>query len=339
MLKLDDIRVEGSSYETEGTDSYRTDRISVGEKAAMSPREVPQSTVVITSQQIKDGGYTALNDAPGLMILNNDIGRSSIFSREFEFDYLYFDGLPAPVSSIYGTQPDLSIVDHVEVLKGPSGLFTATGAPAGAINMRLKQATRTTPGGSATVSANSNGQGRVELDYAGKLNKEGTLRGRFVLTYADGGGFVDMTKNGVTDGVVAVEHRLTGGTRLKFSLRQSYQSADFFYSYAGSTATADNQISRLTWLARDFSQHALALDAHAEIPFALGGWNGVAILGADYQRTTSTTLQANGAISGIRLGNRQHHGTSPGYQGKDNSSARPTRQGRAALIQSLEARI
>ena len=107
------------------------DLISVGEKMTLSPRQVPQSTSVVTSKQIEDGGYTALEEAladvPGIMILNNDTGRSSIYSRGYEFDYLSFDGLPAPVSSIYGTQPDLSIVDHVEVLKGPAGLFIGTG--------------------------------------------------------------------------------------------------------------------------------------------------------------------------------------------------------------------
>ncbi|WP_255356747.1 TonB-dependent receptor plug domain-containing protein [Thioclava sp. SK-1] len=107
ITDIAEITVNGSSYETEGTDSYKSDLISVGEKSAMTPREVPQSTTVITHKQIEDGGYTALEtamqDAPGIMVLTNDTGRSSLYSRGFEFDYLYYDGLPAPVSSIYGT--------------------------------------------------------------------------------------------------------------------------------------------------------------------------------------------------------------------------------------------
>ncbi|NDW01839.1 TonB-dependent siderophore receptor [Yangia sp. PrR002] len=361
---LGELTIDSASYETEGTNSYTTDRISVGEKASMAPRDVPQSSWVVTRKVIEDAGYTALEEAladtPGIMILNNDVGRSSIFSRGYEFDYLYFDGLPAPVSSIYGTQPDLSIVDHVEVLKGPAGLFIGTGEPAGSINMRLKQATATELTGYGTISADSNGQARAEVDVSGALNEEGTLRGRFVAAYGDGEGFVDETENGVTslygtlawdlspdtkltfslshmerdispfnglptyedndliwtdastttamdwndfdnattDAVVAAEHFFDNGGRVKFSLRNSHQEADFLYAYAGSAAEEDNTISRLSWLARDFEQDSLALDLHTELPFELGGWTGVAIVGADWQKTDSTMYQARGAISG-----------------------------------------
>ncbi|EPX76663.1 TonB-dependent siderophore receptor [Salipiger mucosus] len=361
---LGEITIDGASYETEDSDSYSTDLVSVGEKATMSPREVPQSTSVVTRKQIDDGGYTALEEAladtPGIMILNNDTGRSSIFSRGYEFDYLYFDGLPAPVSSIYGTQPDLSIVDHIEVLKGPAGLFIGTGEPAGSINMRLKQATATEPKGYATLSGDSNGQARAEVDVSGALNEEGTLRGRVVGAYGDGGDFVDGVENGVrslygtlawdvtpdteltfslshmqrdiapfnglptdddgdliwtdvsattgpdwndfenatTDAVLAAEHFLANGARVKFSMRKSRQEADFLYGYSGSTADENNMISRLSWLAQDFEQDSLAFDVHAEMPFALAGWTGTAILGADWQKVDSTRHQARGAISG-----------------------------------------
>ena len=362
-IELAPIDVQGSSYETEGTDSYATQLISVGEKAAMSPREVPQSTTVITNRQIQDGGYTALeealSDTAGLMILNNDTGRSSIYSRGYEFDYLYFDGLPAPVSSIYGTQPDLSIVDHIEVLKGPAGLFIGTGEPAGSINMRLKQARAVAPEGAITTSVDSNGHARVEADASGALNADGTLRGRLAAAYADGDGFIDKQENGVsslygtlawdvtpdtlltfslshmerdiapfnglptyadnsliwidsdattaadwndfnnatTDAIFAVEHHLDNGG-LKFSMRSSQQDADFLYAYAGSAAAADNTVSSLAYLGRDFEQDSLALDAHAELPFMLGTMEGNAILGADWQKVDSTTQTARGKIAG-----------------------------------------
>ncbi|SOC11613.1 TonB-dependent siderophore receptor [Rhodobacter maris] len=363
-MVLDAITVEGASYETEGTKSYKSGLISVGEKAAMSPREVPQSTSVVTRQQIEDGGYTALETAvanvPGLLVLQNDVGRSSLFSRGFEFDYLYYDGLPAPVSSIYGTQPDLSIMDHIEVLKGPSGLFIGQGSPAGAVNMRLKQASRTEPGGYVTATVDSDGQKRLEVDYGGALNESGSLRGRLVAAHAEGDGFVDKQENGVdqlygalawdisanttltfsaskmsrdiapynglpsyadgsliwldagtttaadwnrfdnevTDAVVALEHHFDNGARVKTSLRRSHQTGDFLYAYTGSVAAADNTVSRLSWLSRDFTNDSIAFDAHAELPFMLGGWEGLAILGADAQRAKTTLYATSGAITG-----------------------------------------
>ncbi|WP_375263099.1 TonB-dependent siderophore receptor [Palleronia sp.] len=360
---LGEIVLPGASYETEDTDSYATDLVSVGEKSAMDWRDVPQSTTVITNEQIQDGRYTALeealDDAPGLLVLNNDVGRSSLFSRGYEFDYLYFDGLPAPVSSIYGTQPDLAIVDHVEILKGPSGLFIGTGEPAGSINMRLKQA-QPEFSGSFTSQMDSNGHARVEADVTGALNESGTLRGRAVVAYGDGDGFVDKQENGVAvaygtlawdvtpettltfsashlerdiapfnglptdaegnllyldagtttaadwndfdnkvdDLTFAAEHRLGNGGRLKFSIRQSHQEADFVYAYAGSAADENNVISSLAYLGRQFEQDSTALDAHAELPFALGSVTGTALVGIDHQQVDSTTATARGKIGG-----------------------------------------
>ena len=133
-----------ATYETEGSGSYASDDISVGDKDARSLREVPQSTTVVTRERLEDGNFTSLDTAlrktPGVVVLSNDDGRSSLASRGFEYDSLYLNGLPTPLSSIYGTQADMATVDHIEILRGPSGLFTGTGEPAGAINMRLKQA-------------------------------------------------------------------------------------------------------------------------------------------------------------------------------------------------------
>lgn len=365
---LDEISVQGSSYETEGSKSYTSNLVSVGEKSAVAQREVPQSTYVITRQQITDRDYsaleTALNDTPGVLVLNNDEGRSSLYSRGFEFDYLYYDGLPAPVTSIYGTQPDLSIVDHVEVLKGPAGLFTAIGSPAGAMNMRLKQANRTDPGGYVTGSVDSNGHYRTEIDYGGALNKSGTLRGRAVVAYGDGDGYMNKQTNGVTslygtlawditpdttatlsvsrmkrkisptnglptysdgaliwtdsdattaadwnrfnnqttDLVAGLEHHFDNGGTAKLSLRQSRQTANFLYAFAGAAANANNQVSTLSWLARDWEQNSTAIDVHYEAPFHIGGLEGSFLVGADYQKATATTYSASGRISASSYG-------------------------------------
>ena len=95
-LQLSTIVVEGASYETEGTGSYTTDLISVGEKDVRPLREIPQSTTVLTRERLEDGNYssldTAMRETPGIVVLDNDDGRSSIYSRGFEFDTLYFNG-------------------------------------------------------------------------------------------------------------------------------------------------------------------------------------------------------------------------------------------------------
>ena len=197
---LDRIVVQGASYETDESDSYTTNLVSVGEKDVVPVRQIPQSTTVLTRERLEDGGYTsldtALRETPGIVVLNNDNGRSSLFSRGFEFDNLYFNGLPAPLSSVYGTQPDMAIIDHVEILRGPAGLFGGAGEPAGAINMRLKQA-------KSDFEARFEGafgsweHKRGEVDVTGRLNESGSVRGRFVGVLQHDKGFVDTTENGV----------------------------------------------------------------------------------------------------------------------------------------------
>lgn len=123
---LPTITIEGQNegVTTEGTDSYTTGKVTIG-KDAQPLRAIPQSVSVVTRQRIEDQNLTTLDEAarrvPGLLVLQNDRGRSSVFSRGFEFDTFQIDGLPAPLSSIYGTQPDLAPFDRIEVLRGPGG--------------------------------------------------------------------------------------------------------------------------------------------------------------------------------------------------------------------------
>lgn len=253
---LPEISVWGTSYETEGTGSYTTDLISVGEKDVRPLREIPQSTTVLTRERLDDGGFTALDTAlkktPGVVVLTNDDGRSSLYSRGFEYDTLYFNGLPAPLSSIHGTQPDMAIIDHIEILRGPAGLFGGSGEPGGAINMRLKQApdnffARLT----GTVGSWDNR--RVEADLGGPLNQAGTVRGRLVGALGKSDNFVDDVDNqvGVIYGTVQAD--LTENTTATLSI--SHQKRDIT-PFNGLPSLADGtliDVSRSTFTGADWN--------------------------------------------------------------------------------------
>ncbi|TKW68220.1 MAG: TonB-dependent siderophore receptor [Paracoccus denitrificans] len=219
-IVLDEVTLY-ATYETEGTDSYASDDISVGDKDARSLREVPQSTTVVTRERLEDGNFTSLDTAlrktPGVIVLSNDDGRSSLAARGFEYDSLYLNGLPTPLSSIYGTQADMATVDHIEILRGPSGLFTGTGEPAGAINMRLKQA-QAERAFTVNTQVGSWDMGRVEADWTGALNESGTVRGRIVGAYGDKNSWVDGVDNKtkVLYGTIAAD--LTPDTTATFSI-------------------------------------------------------------------------------------------------------------------------
>lgn len=366
--ELEPIVVEGATYETEGSGSYTSKLVSVGDKDTRPQREVPQSSTVVTRKRLDDGNFTSLDTVlrktPGMVVLTNDDGRSSLYSRGFEYDYLYLNGLPTPVSSIYGTQPDMVTVDHIEILRGPAGLFGGASEPSGAINMRLKQPSDQYKAQINTIFDTWKGK-RVEGDVTGPLNKSGSVRGRLIgalsskdswtdtvdnkvgvaygtveadvtdnttarftinhrerditpfnglPTYQNGklldvdtstytGAKWNNFENNVTDYIAEVEHKFDDGGHAKLSALYSHVDVDFLYAYASNYVLANGDVNGAggndtRWLARDYTQDTVSLDAHVSKPFELFGLENNIIAGADFRTTDSTLYSATGTIAG-----------------------------------------
>ena len=222
--ELAPIVLEGATYETEGTNSYTTREISVGDKDTRTLREVPQSTTVMTRERLDDGNFSSLDTVmrktPGVVVLTNDDGRSSLYSRGFEYDTLYMNGLSTPVSSIYGTQPDMVAVDHIEILRGPSGLFGGAGEPAGAVNMRLKQASDEYKSSINTIMSSWDGK-RIEGDVTGPLTKSGRVRGRLVGALSTKDSFIDTVDNKVGTIYGTIQADITDNTTATLSVNHT----------------------------------------------------------------------------------------------------------------------
>lgn len=222
--ELAPIVLEGATYETEGTSSYTTKEISVGDKDTRTLREVPQSTTVMTRERLDDGNFSSLDTVmrktPGVVVLTNDDGRSSLYSRGFEYDTLYMNGLSTPVSSIYGTQPDMVAVDHIEILRGPSGLFGGAGEPAGAVNMRLKQASDEYKASINTIMSSWDGK-RIEGDVTGPLTKSGRVRGRLVGALSTKDSFIDTVDNKVGTIYGTIQADITDNTTATLSVNHT----------------------------------------------------------------------------------------------------------------------
>lgn len=364
------IVVESSTYETEGTGSYATNLISVGDKDTRPLREVPQSTTVLTRERLNDGNFSSLDTAmrktPGVVVLTNDDGRSSIYSRGFEFDTLYMNGLSTPITSIYGTQPDMAVVDHVEILRGPSGLFGGTGEPAGAINMRLKQPSDQFKASLDTTVGSWNAK-RIDADVTGPLVESGRVRGRIVGAFSAKDSWVDTVdnevgvlygtieadltenttarfsinhtsrditpfnglptlqdgtlldidrstytgadwnkfENHVTQYIGEIEHKFEDGGHAKVSALYQHVDVDFLYAYASSYALPNGDINGggnadTRWLARDYQQDAVSLDAHISRPFEMFGLENNIIAGVDYRGSSDKTYSATGTIAGAQ---------------------------------------
>ncbi|WP_431484684.1 TonB-dependent siderophore receptor [Pseudomonas solani] len=194
------IMGQGMGEMTEGSGSYTTGLISVGSKTPVSLKETPQSVSVISRKMIDDKKMTTLPDAmkytPGITLRNGSYNTQQFYSRGFPIDNLQIDGAaPMDIGSGIGTfysnrQYDMAMYDHVEILRGASGLLGGTGDPGGIVNLVRKR-----PLGhyqlKLETSAGSWDNYRSEVDLTGPLALDGRLRGRMVAAYTDRQYFMD----------------------------------------------------------------------------------------------------------------------------------------------------
>lgn len=182
---LETVHIKGQrSYNaiaTEKNGDYSSFAATVGTKIPASLREIPQSVSIITNQQVKDRNVDTFDQlarkTPGLRVLSNDDGRSSVYARGYEYSEYNIDGLPAQMQSINGTLPNLFAFDRVEVMRGPSGLFDSSGEMGGIVNLVRKRPTKAFQGHMA-AGFGTHKQYKAEADVSDSLNSDGSVRGR-----------------------------------------------------------------------------------------------------------------------------------------------------------------
>lgn len=182
---LETVHIKGQrSYNaiaTEKNGDYSSFAATVGTKIPASLREIPQSVSIITNQQVKDRNVDTFDQlarkTPGLRVLSNDDGRSSVYARGYEYSEYNIDGLPAQMQSINGTLPNLFAFDRVEVMRGPRGLFDSSGEMGGIVNLVRKRPTKAFQG-HAAAGFGTHKQYKAEADVSGSLNADGSVRGR-----------------------------------------------------------------------------------------------------------------------------------------------------------------
>ena len=171
---------------SEDNDLYNANVATVGTKTPDYLENIPQSISVITQSKIDDLNVDTLDQiakrTPGLRVLQNDDGRSSIFSRGYEYDQYSIDGLAAPMASINGTLPNLSAFDRVEVMRGPSGLFNSASEMGGVVNLVRKRGKADGPQ-TLKVSVGDPKSYGLSADIQGALGSDDSLVGRTVIEY------------------------------------------------------------------------------------------------------------------------------------------------------------
>ena len=137
--------------ETGAADPQREDEILVVGKSygrgvgkTVTPlKDTPNTITVVDREQIEAQNLFTLEDAltatNGITV--NGVGSEdpSFLSRGFAINNYLIDGVPTLSVNFPSAVPDLFFYDRLEVLRGPAGLFSGSGNPAGSINLVRKR--------------------------------------------------------------------------------------------------------------------------------------------------------------------------------------------------------
>lgn len=317
LSRLDEITVEGNQLyyvlPSETTDEYTMDAATVGTKVPASLRDIPQSVSIATQQNIRDRNVVTFDQlaakTPGLRVLENDEGRSSVFARGYEYDEYNIDGLPAQMQSINGTMPSLIAFDHVEIMRGPSGLFDSSGEMGGIVNFVRKRPTEEFAG-SAEIMAGNLQQYRATADIGGAFNQSGNVRGRVVAATNSKTPKASDGKNHTEVLYGALDIDLGESTLL--GLGYLYQQRSLKPDN-GLPVGADGNLLPLPnhdfygsdW--NDFSMHSHDFFADLKHDFANGGYGKIALRYSERSSEMNytfarTALADDGSFTGVGLG-------------------------------------
>lgn len=237
VAELAPVAVTGSyrGEQTEGSGSYRAANTSAATGLNLSLRDTPQSITVIAQQRMQDQALTSLSDVVNATtgVYNERMGtpiggESFYYSRGYAIENLQIDGLPAsPQSwSYYGAASlDTAIYDSVAIVRGASGLLTGAGDPSGSIHITRKRPTGEFQS-SLEAGLGSWDRRRGVLDVSGPLNKEGTLRGRFITLYDRGDSWIDHYNGRKSLAYGVLEADLSDKTLLRLTLQHDQEKAN-----------------------------------------------------------------------------------------------------------------
>ena len=226
---MQSITVVGKGNEfTEGTGSYTTGAMNTATKLPLTIQETPQSVSVVTRQKLDDFAMQTIDDVAnsttGVTVNHWSNDRSRYFSRGFPINTFLLDGMPVTYETDTSTYSTTAMYDHVEVVRGPTGLMTGMGDPSGAINFVRKQPTDVAQF-IATARAGNWDNFSGEFDASGPLNDSGSIRGRFVTS--------QQSRQYFTDGYSSRKHLYYGVVDIDLTSRTTL-------SLGGHSNTEDN---------------------------------------------------------------------------------------------------
>lgn len=172
---LGEVLINGKYYkkylEKEGSSSLRLDEELI---------KIPQNVSIITNSALVDQQITTLSDG----VLRNVAGAQRLEHWGDMYTRVNMRGSRAAaflngvnVTSNWGPlSEDMSFVNHIEFVKGPSGFLMSNGEPSGIYNIVTKKPTGNRLNGSARFTTGSFDMYRGEIDVDSKLNDKIAFR-------------------------------------------------------------------------------------------------------------------------------------------------------------------
>jgi len=172
---IEEVVVNGKYYkkyvEKEGSSSIRLDEELI---------KIPQNVSIITNRALEDQQVTTLSDG----VLRNVAGAQRLEHWGDMYTRVNMRGSRAAafmngvnVTSNWGPlSEDMSFVDHIEFIKGPSGFLMSNGEPSGIYNIVTKKPTGQSLNGSARVTLGSFNMYRGETDIDTKITDKVAFR-------------------------------------------------------------------------------------------------------------------------------------------------------------------
>ena len=158
-------------------DGYSPASSSTATKGSAPLRDIPQSVNVIPQQLIKDQAARSMEDAlknvPGVGLSHGDGQRDQVFIRSFSaIADQFVDGVRD--DALYFR--DLSNIERIEVLKGPSAVLYGRGSSGGLINRVTKKPIFGETTGDVTLNLGTYSLRRVSADVNTPLGDAAAFR-------------------------------------------------------------------------------------------------------------------------------------------------------------------
>ncbi|MBR8334296.1 TonB-dependent siderophore receptor [Burkholderia ambifaria] len=152
--------------------------------------EIPQTTNIVTAQQIEMTGATDLNQAlryvPGFATFGSDTRTDWYAALRGFTPTLYVDGVAAPNTAVIANwRVDPYTIDSIAVLRGPTSVLYGAGEPGAIVDAHTKLADgeRVREAG---VQIGNDARKQTMLDIGDKLDPDGRYAYRFVGVARDG---------------------------------------------------------------------------------------------------------------------------------------------------------